>query len=232
MARCNIESIICSRTSLRGDTDLDLLSLEPAIGLLHFLRATFFNRDFFQSIAQLPVERRRGQRYIEGNVIVLRRQRLQICPDLVRNVARKSSAIGSNNHQIHCAALHQVSRGTVCDDRMLHTVLPQLPGCKFGTLISWSRFSDPHVNRQPAVVSGINRGSRRTIVNKGEPSRVAMREHVDWLSCFLSCELPNEFQSVLPDQSAMLSVFIRNRSGGAQSKRDLLLSVFPFGDVF
>src|SRR5205085_10151772 len=51
------------------------------------------------------------------------------------------------------------------------------------------------------------------------------------LSSLLSCELPNQFQSMLPDHPAMLRIFVRNRSGCAQSERDLFLRVFAFGGI-
>jgi hypothetical protein len=59
-----------------------------------------------------------------------------------------------------------------------------------------------------------------------------MREHIHPLSCFFSRDFPNEFQSVLPDHLAMLRIFVRKRFGCAQRKRNLLRSIFPFGDIF
>ena len=111
-------------------------------------------------------------------------------------------------------------------------MLAQLPGGEFGTLISGSGLSNPHVNWQAAVVRCINRGRSGAIVDKRQPSRVAMSEHVHPRSCFFSRDFPNEFQSVLPDHPAMLRIFVRNRSGCAQRERNFLRSIFPFGDIF
>src|SRR2546426_4273036 len=106
--------------------------------------------------------------------------------------------------------LHQMPSGAVRDHRMRHAVLAQLPGSEFRTLIPGSRLSNPHVNRQPAIVRGIDRRGGGTVINKREPSRVTMREHIDRLPRFLSSNLLNEIQSVLPDHPAVLLVFFGN----------------------
>ena len=111
-------------------------------------------------------------------------------------------------------------------------MLAQFPGSEFGTLVSGPRFSNPHVNRQSAVVSGINRRSSGTIVDESEPTRVAMCEHIDSTARFLFCDLPNQFQSMLADHPAMLRIFVRNRPGRAKGERHLLRHVFAFGDIF
>src|SRR5207302_1218224 len=98
------------------------------------------------AVADRPIKRRRGQRHVEGNTIVLRRQRLQIGSDLVRHVPGARGSIRSDYHQIDLAALHQMSAGVVCDDGMRHTVLTKLPGRELGSLIAWSGLIDPNVD--------------------------------------------------------------------------------------
>jgi hypothetical protein len=88
------------------------------------------------------------------------------------------------------------------------------------------------MNRQPAIVRGIDRRRGGTVINKREPSRVAMREHIDRLSCLPSSNLLDEIQPVLPDHPAVLLIFFGNQFGCAQSQGDFLFRSFPLGDIF
>src|SRR4030095_8987402 len=119
----------------------------------------------------------------------------------------------------------------VCDHCMRDAVLAQLPGSKLRTLIPGSRLSNPNMNRQLAIVGRINRGRGRAVINKREPSRVAMRENVDRLPRLLSSNLLNEIQSMLPYHPAVLFVFVCDQSGCAQSQGDFLFRSFPIGDI-
>jgi hypothetical protein len=58
-----------------------------------------------------------------------------------------------------------------------------------------------------------------------------MREYIDRLPRFLSSNLLNEIQPVLPDHPAVLLILFGKQSGCAQGKGDLLFRSFPFGDI-
>src|SRR6266478_3153325 len=124
-----------------------------------------------------------------------------------------------------------MSSGAVRDYRMRHAVLAQFPGREFRTLIPWSCLTHPHVNWQPAIVRGIDWRRSGTVINKREPSRVAMREHIDRLPRFLSSDFLNEIHPVLPYHPAVLLIFLGNQSGCAQSQGDLFFRSSPVHDI-
>ena len=114
---------------------------------------------------------------------------------------------------------------------MRHTVLAQFPRSEFRALISRSRFSYPHMQWQASVLGGVDRRSRGAVINKCEPTCIAVCKHVDRLVALRFGDLLNERQTVLPDHPAMLRIFICNRIGCAQRQGDFFIRSFSFGDI-
>src|SRR5205823_13427689 len=98
----------------------------------------------------------------------------------------------------------------VRNHRMWHAVLAQLPSCKFRALISRPGLGDPYVERSAAIVCGIDRCRSRTVIHKGEPSRVAMCKHIHGLAALVSRNLLTKPYSVLPNLPAVLFLFFGN----------------------
>src|ERR1044072_1433958 len=122
-----------------------------------------------------------------------------------------------------------MARGVVRDYRVWYAVLTQFPAGKPSALISWSHPRYPNVYRQAAIVRRIDGRSGGAIINKGQPSRVAMREHIDSVARFPLSDILNQLQPVLSDHPAMLRVFFSNRIGCAPSKSHLFVSSFSIG---
>jgi len=66
----------------------------------------------------------------------------RLCPDFVRNIPVKVVRSVQQSPDLSRRVASSV-RGTVCDDRVRHSMLAQLPGGEFGTLIS-GRVSATH----------------------------------------------------------------------------------------
>src|SRR5258707_977656 len=196
LSRRHIEAVVRGGTFIWRNSDRDLLPITPGVGVFYFFRAPFFDRNFLQSVAHFPIDRGRRQRNVKRNVLGLRGQRLQICADLICHISRVSSAVGPDNYQIDFTTLHQMARRAVCDDRVRHTVLSQFPRSEFRTLISRSRFSHPHMQWQAAIVRGIDRRSRGAVINKCEPTCIAVSKHIDRLVALRFGDLPNQRQAV------------------------------------
>ena len=125
--RRDVETIIGRAAFLRRHAHLDVPPVRPAVGMFHFFRAALFDRDLRQPVAHLPIERRRRQRDVKRHAVILRRQRLQIGADLVRNIAGERGAVRSNNHQVHLAALHEVAARVVGNDGVRDAMFAQFP---------------------------------------------------------------------------------------------------------
>ena len=109
-------------------------------------------------VADAPVERGRGQRHVERDAVVARRQGLQIRPDLVGRVPCGRDPVGADDHEVDHPVLHQVPAGVVGHDRVRHTAAPQLPGREPGTLVERPGFVHPHVQVDPGGRRGVDRG--------------------------------------------------------------------------
>ena len=109
----------------------------------------------------------------------MRGECLQIGPDLVADVAIGGHPVGSDDHQVHPAMLHQMAAGVVGDHRMWDAVVPELPGGERGTLVTGPGLIDPNVNGDPTIMRQINRRRRGSPVHRREPAGVTMGEDVD-----------------------------------------------------
>ena len=110
------------------------------------------DRDLFDAIVDTKVDGRRRQRDIERHAVVVCRQRLQIGPDLVADVAIGGDAIGADDRQIDHAVLHQMAAGVVGDHGVRHAVMTELPGGERGALIARARLVDPDMDRNAAIM--------------------------------------------------------------------------------
>jgi hypothetical protein len=52
------------------------------------------------------------------------RKRFEVSTDLVANVAARGGAVGTDDHGIHLAVLHQVAARVINDDRVGYTLSP------------------------------------------------------------------------------------------------------------
>src|SRR5438270_84302 len=127
LAWCNVEAEICGGTIFRSDADFDVSASVESIGMTHFFGAAFFDGNFMNAIANGPIERRRGQRNVKRNGVILRGERLEIGADLVGYVTGVSRPVGPDHHGVHFAALHQMPAGVVRDDGVWNAVLAEFP---------------------------------------------------------------------------------------------------------
>ena len=74
--------------------------------------------------------------------------------------------------------LHQVAASVIGDHGVRHAVLEQLPRGQHA-LIARARFFDPHVHGDARLVRLVDRRERRAPIDGRQPTRVAVREHVD-----------------------------------------------------
>ncbi len=106
-------------------------------------------------------------------------ERLEIGADLVADVALRGDAVGAGDHEIDQPVLHQMPAGVVGDHRMGNALLAELEGGERGALIARPGLVDPHMERHALLVGEIDRRRRRAPVDGGEPTRIAVGEHVD-----------------------------------------------------
>ena len=83
-----------------------LAALGASLHPCYLLTGTLLDGDLAEPVFQAPVDTRGRQRHVKGHVIVHRRQRFQIRPDLVRHVARISRAVRSRNHDVDLPAVY------------------------------------------------------------------------------------------------------------------------------
>ena len=109
----------------------------------------------------MPVDRRRGQRDIEGHAVVARGERLVVCPDLVAHIAVSRDAVRANEYDIDVAPTQQQSARSVDKKRIRDAALSHLPRREIRTLQPRPRLADPHMDRQPLGMREKNRRGRR-----------------------------------------------------------------------
>ena len=100
--------------------------------------------------SQRPVDGGAGQRHIEGHVVVLRRQRLQIGADLVGDIAIGGDAVGAHDHHVHLARLHVMAAGIVGQDGVRHAMAAQFERGQRGALVARPGFVHPDMQSMPA----------------------------------------------------------------------------------
>ena len=91
-----------------------------------------------------------GERHVEGDAVVVRRQRLQVGADLVGRVAVGGHPVGADDHQVHHPLPHQVAAGVVHHHRVRDAVLAELEGGERGALVARPRLVHPDVEREAA----------------------------------------------------------------------------------
>ena len=121
-----------------------------------------------------------------------RGERPRVGADLVRGVTVRRDAIGPDQHQVHLAALDQVRRRGVRDQRVRHPLLAQLPGGEPGALEPRARLAHPHERLEAGPRGAVHRSQRRAPVLDRQPSGVAVREDAG--------AAPEQFQPVRADR--------------------------------
>ena len=179
----------------------------------HLLGATLFDRNLLHAVAHAPVDGRGGEGDVEGHVVVVRGERLQVRADLVGDVAGARGAVGADDAEVHHAVLHQMTAGVVGDDGMRHALLVEFPGGEARALVPRPRLVHPDVHGNTGAVRLEDRRERRAPVDGGEPAGVAMREHVDGQSITpLRGDILDERRAVLADRGAHRDVLVGDRA--------------------
>ena len=170
-------------------------------------------------LVDLPVDRRRGQRDIERDVVVARRQRLQIGADLVGDIAARGRAVGADDAEIDQALPHQVAAGIVDDDRVRDAVLAELPGGEAGALVARPGLVDPDMDRDAVVMGAIDRRQRGAPIDGREPAGVAMGQDLDRRSVALAPPgLGDQPRAVLADRAVDRDIRFGDLAGPRQSR--------------
>ena len=138
--------------------------------------------DLGEAVAQAPVDGGRGERHIEGHAIVMGGQRLQICADLIGDIAGGGGAVGADDAEIDHAMLHEMAADIVGDDGMGDAVVLQLPGGERGALVARPRLVDPDMDRQAALEGEIDRRRGGAPIHGREPAGIAMGQDLDRLA--------------------------------------------------
>ena len=83
---------------------------------------------------------------------------------------------------------------------------------------------DPDMDLHPAVMGGVYRRRGRSVVDKCQPTGVAVREDVHASPWFSAADLLNQRKPEPADLAAGFSVFIGDRSGCGQSHVSLVVN--------
>ena len=139
----------------------------------HLARVALLDR-YRAAILDVPVDRRRRQRDIEWDGVIRGRERLQIGADLVRDIARRARAVGAGDAEIDLAVAHQMAAGIIGDHRVGDAVLAEFPGGQAGALVARPRLVDPHMHRDPRIISAVDRRQGGAPIDRREPAGVAV----------------------------------------------------------
>lgn len=175
------------------------------------LGVPFLDRNFGDSVATLPVNRRGRQGDIERYVVVAGRERFQICPYLVGRIATAGRAVSTGNDDIDQAMLHKVSTRVIHDKRMRHVALGEFPSGQLRALVAWPRFVDPDMDGDAALLCEVDWRRRCAIVNSSEGARIAVRQHIDRLTRFAPGNLFEQGDTVVADTAAYLDILVAYR---------------------
>jgi hypothetical protein len=141
----------------------------------------------------------------------MRRQRFQISPDLVADIAVAGNPVGSNNTKIDFVLLHQQAAGVVGDDRVRHPVVTQFEGGQRCALIAWPGLVDPYMHRDTLVVRQVNGCQRRPVINCGEPTRITVREDLYGAAGIFACHGIDELHAMLANRPVGVDVLVADR---------------------
>jgi len=87
----------------------------------------------------------------------------------------------------------------------------EFPSGQSGPLISGPSFIDPDMHRDAGIVSRVDRSSCGTIVDKSQPTCIAVCEYIYRLCCRLPCgNFLNESKAILPYILTSLDIFFGN----------------------
>ena len=156
---------------------------------------------------------------------------LEVRPDLVGHITCESSAIRPGNDNIDLAVLHKMAAGIVNNHRMRHTMLGQFPRGKTGPLVAGARLINPDMDRNTGIMGRINRGRGGTIVDKCQPTRIAVGQNINRaFSTFSFKNILKHGETVLPDSTAEVDILIGHTAGKVRGDDYLLSRVTDPGD--
>src|SRR5262245_11590407 len=112
----------------------------------------------------------------------------------------------------------------VGDQRMRHAVRAKLEGRERGALIARPRLIHPHMHANALVMGAIDRRERRAPIDASEPPGIAMGEDIDGGPALLLGVRTDDSNSVLPDFSVRLDIFVANLSGAGERRRHALVA--------
>ena len=185
------------RAATRDDADL--------------IAVAVLDRDIVQRVGDLPVDRGRGYGRVERHVVVVGGERLQVGADLVAHIAARRHAVGTDNHDIHLAVLHQVAARVIDDQRVRHAMRCQFPGGK-QALVARTRFVDPDLQRHAGIVRLVDRRQRGAVIDGGDPAGVAVGQHLH-RPAELKVQCGQQFGAVPADVAIDRNVLFRDAAG-------------------
>ena len=145
----------------------------------------------------------------------MRCQGLEVGANFVADIAATRGAIGPNDHSIHLAVLHQVTTRIIHNHSMWNPLTRQLIGRERCPLITRTRLIHPNMDVQPCSMGLINRGQRRSPVNRGQPARIAVGEHLKGLVLLCTWSLLSQrlqqIEAMRPNRLTHRHIFISNQ---------------------
>ena len=104
--------------------------------------------------------------------------RQRVCANFIGDVAVGRDAIRADHDQVDFAAVHEVASHVVGDERHGHAELLELPGGQPRTLQERSGFVNVDVDTAAGFVGGAHHAQGGAVVDGGERTRVAVRQHI------------------------------------------------------
>ena len=179
-----------------------------------FTGSSFLDGDFAQAVANRPIDGGRGQGDVKRDVVVVGGERLEVGADFVANIAVGGGAVGAHDDEVNLAVLHEVAAGVIDDDGVGYAMVKEFPSREAGALVTGTGFVDPDVDFHAGIVREINRCSRGSPVNGGEPSGVAVGKNIERLARWFSFrEYAQEWKAGLADGLVDGDVFVAKGSG-------------------
>src|SRR6202166_4312600 len=129
LCRSDVKCVIASGGILWGDAHFAAFPWANSANHVSDLAVIpLFDWDFGDSILDRPINCGFGKSYVKWHLMRARCQRLEIGADLICYVAGRRDTVGTHDDDIHQAALNQMSRSIVSDDRQRDASLTEFPG--------------------------------------------------------------------------------------------------------
>jgi hypothetical protein len=151
-----------------------------------------------------------------GTEVCARRDREGIGADLVRRVAVRGDAVGTDDDEIDLAVLHQARGGAVDEHRHRNSGAAELPRGETAALQQWARLVGVDFDFLALLRGDVDRGERGSKAAGRQRTGVAVREHARTVL--------DEPRAMFADAMTHLAVFDENARGfvdqrGVQRRR-------------